>query len=650
MQDHATCALLLLLGVSACAPAAGRVKADTSNIAPTPSAEPNRPPYSVEALASATGFFEVALSDDGRMLAFVSDKTGERELWVAEVTEQGMRSPVQRTSLREQVSGLAWSPSGDLMFAVDSGGDERPDLWVLPAGGEPERLAVTSVAEGEPEYSPDGKHVAYVADADRPFRFNLHVREMATGKERQLTKEAVNVTMPRWSPDGRMLVATVTPDWQKGELLLVPAGGGAVRRIKPPRADGILWPVGFMPDGRLLSTTVNEGGFEQLCLVRMGDGAVELVGPGDWGVELVEVADDGTVVFVRNVGGESEVVVVPGGVFGAARVVARGGVVRGLSVARGAGSIALLRESAKVPGEVLLQRSREGELRAVVAPESSVVLSDLADAERFVYSSFDGRRIDAWLYVPRVVRLGSPPPAVALVHGGPDGQSRPTFELQAQALAEAGFLVVCVNYRGSSGYGLAFVDLDNKDWGGGDLLDIAAAIDALAREGRIDPARVGIAGGSFGGYMSLRAITAMPERWAAAVDMYGMPDLVEDYELTQDRFGSWYETEMGTPTSHPELFRERSPIHFLDRVRAPLLVLQGENDSNVPKSESDLVVERLRSRGVPVEYVVYANEGHGFTRRENRVDAAKRMAAFFTKHMGDSRKARGPSVAPASVR
>ena len=162
---------------------------------------------------------------------------------------------------------------------------------------------------------------------------------------------------------------------------------------------------------------------------------------------------------------------------------------------------------------------------------------------------------------------------------------------------------------------------------------MAEMVQNLLNANRIERSRVAILGGSYGGYMSLRAITATPEVWAAAVDMYGMPDLVQDYDLTVGRSGPWYETEMGTPATQAALFRERSPIHSLDRVKAPLLVLQGANDTNVPKAESDLVVEQLKKRGQPVEYVVYANEGHGFTHRENRLDAWRRSIDFLTRAM-----------------
>jgi dipeptidyl aminopeptidase/acylaminoacyl peptidase len=229
--------------------------------------------------------------------------------------------------------------------------------------------------------------------------------------------------------------------------------------------------------------------------------------------------------------------------------------------------------------------------------------------------------------------LGTPPPAVVRVHGGPSAQTRPYFSPEAQLLAGRGFLVVAPNYRGSTGYGRAFEDLNNKDWGGGDLRDLIAVVDALAARGDLDRTRVGITGGSYGGFMTLRAITATPTAWAAAVESYGMPDLIADYRINSDRFGSWYETEMGTPKTHEVLFKDRSPIFNLEKVVAPLLVFQGANDSNVPKWESDLVVDALQKHGRVVDYVVYPNEGHGFTHRENRLDAVQRTAEFFGQHL-----------------
>jgi dipeptidyl aminopeptidase/acylaminoacyl peptidase len=595
--------------------------------------QPKRPPYTATDLAQAANIYEIAVAPEGDEIAYVSDRSGAHELWTASRTKDMWESH-QRTTMKERVSGLAYGPGSELVFCVDHGGDERNDLWLLRRNANaPELIARTSVAEDGPRFSPDGRSLVYVADPDRPFRFNVMVRDIARGTVRQLTHEPINVIEPRWSRDGFTIVATVTPDDQKGDLMVIDVRSGRQRRIHPPRPDGILTAVDFLPSGLLLASTTNAQGFMQLATVDLRNGKASLVGPGDWDVEQVAVAQrSGAVLISRNVRGESEVLAFSGD-WSRPAPVGKGGVIQGLAIDSAGNRRVLLGESSTHPAAVDLIDASGAKVTIVPPAMGPVDGLLLVSARQENVTSFDGRAIDTFMWQPPVSRLGVPPPAVVLVHGGPNGQIRAEFAPQAQALAEAGFVVLAPNYRGSSGYGREFEDLNNKDWGGGDLKDIIAVIEHYKRQGSIDGQRVGIMGGSYGGYMALRAITAAPQVWAAAVDMYGMPDLVEDYKITKDRFGSWYETEMGTPETHGALFRDRSPIHTLAGVRVPLMVLQGANDTNVPKAESEMVVSALKKRGSPVEYVVYPNEGHGFTHRENRLDAMTRVVAFFVNHL-----------------
>ena len=173
--------------------------------------------------------------------------------------------------------------------------------------------------------------------------------------------------------------------------------------------------------------------------------------------------------------------------------------------------------------------------------------------------------------------------------------------------------------------------------------------DSIAARGEIDPRRVGITGGSYGGYLTLLALARTPDLWRAGVERYGMPDLVADYLLGHDRFGPWYETEMGNPKTDAALFRERSPLLYLDSLKAPLLIFQGANDNNVPRAESDLLVALLKGLGKAYEYVVYDDEGHGFTRRKNLLDHHRRALRFFVKHLsgsGPPPPGTGPSPGP----
>jgi dipeptidyl aminopeptidase/acylaminoacyl peptidase len=486
--------------------------------------------------------------------------------------------------------------------------------------------------------------LAFESDPDRPFRFNMFVRDV-NGHATQLTHFPINVQHARWTRDGRTLVATRSGDDQRGDLLIIDVASGRIREVAPPRPEGIAYAIDPLPDGRMLTLATNARGFAQLATLDLASGQATFVGPDEWDVEDVDVADDGSVVFSRNVHGVSEVSLMPHADPRAMRTIARGGVVGGVSIDRAGRTVAILREESNHPPEVVIaevDRSPNSTTTTSLLPELVVrVPAQLAgvDTSRLVVASlrtvpsFDNTPIDVFTWAPATTRLGSPPPLVVHVHGGPNGQTRAAFSPMVQALTQAGFFVASVNYRGSTGYGRAFEDLNNRDWGGGDLRDIVHVVHLLANEHVIDGARVGIYGGSYGGYMTLRAITAAPEVWSAAVDMFGMPDLVEDYRITGDRFGTWYDTEMGDPSQNVALYRDRSPIHTLDRVRAPLLVLQGANDSNVPRVESDAIVNALRARHASVDYVVYPDEGHGFTHRAHRVDSIDRTVAFFARHL-----------------
>jgi dipeptidyl aminopeptidase/acylaminoacyl peptidase len=598
-----------------------------------------RPPRTAAELAEVVSIDSIAVAPDGSEIAVVTDRSGAFEIWTLRLDGGGPAELRQRTRAGEHVSGPAYAPDGSaLIFEMDQGGSERNDLWILRRGSDaPERLTETKTSEMMVRFSPDGKSIALAVDADREFRFNVAVMDLATRKTTVLTHEEVDTYEPRWSRDGKTIVAVRTPDEQRGELVVIDVASGKHRKLAPPRADGILKPVDFLPDGRLLALATNAKGFLQLATVDLASDAVAYVGPGDWDIEFARVAGDGSVFYARNVHGESEVAVAPGPTPFATppRVLAQGGVVGAIATDHAGRAVFFSRDASNRPAEVLAIGREGGAARTLVPPVAGKAgAEDLVRAEMRTFQSFDGTRIDAFLHRPRVARLGSPPPCVVWAHGGPNSQFRGYFNPPVQALAEAGFFVVAPNYRGSTGYGRAFEDLNNKDWGGGDLKDLIAVVDALAKIGAIDRTRVGIMGGSYGGYLSLRAITASPEVWRAAVDMYGMPDLVEDYRITESRFGTWYQSEMGDPVHDATLFHDRSPIHTLDKVRAPLLVLQGENDTNVPKAESDLVVKALRDRGQPVEYKVYPNEGHGFTHRENRADSIARAIDFFVRAMG----------------
>jgi dipeptidyl aminopeptidase/acylaminoacyl peptidase len=228
---------------------------------------------------------------------------------------------------------------------------------------------------------------------------------------------------------------------------------------------------------------------------------------------------------------------------------------------------------------------------------------------------------------------GPVPGAVLYVHGGPTAQHFKWWDPLPQLLANRGLVVLAPNVRGSTGYGRSWQEANRKDWGGGDLADVMAGVDWLVREGIADTARIGITGGSYGGYMTLYALGKHPDRFAAGVSNVGVVSWKTLFDTTRGDLREYLLRELGDPAKDPQLFADRSPLTHAKNIRSALLVIQGANDPRVPKSEALQIVEALKRSDVPHQYHEYAHEGHGASRIENRVDALRRQVDWLTQYL-----------------
>tara|TARA_R110002072_G_scaffold117281_5_gene248181 strand:- start:4024 stop:5919 length:1896 start_codon:yes stop_codon:yes gene_type:complete len=262
---------------------------------------------------------------------------------------------------------------------------------------------------------------------------------------------------------------------------------------------------------------------------------------------------------------------------------------------------------------------------------------DLVAAEIIRYPSFDGLEIPSVYYKPHNASADNPVPALVWVHGGPGGQSRQGFSSLIQYLVNHGYAVLAVNNRGSSGYGKTFFQLDDQNHGEGDLQDCIEGKNWLAQQPDIDGERIGIIGGSYGGYMTMAALTFAPEEFDVGVNIYG----VTNWLRTLKSIPPWWESfkdalylEMGDPNTEDSIRLHRiSPLFHTENVTKPLLVLQGATDPRVLQIESDEIVENVRKNGVPVEYVLFEDEGHGFVKKENQIKANENILEFLNTHL-----------------
>ncbi|HET9226444.1 MAG TPA: S9 family peptidase, partial [Thermoanaerobaculia bacterium] len=299
--------------------------------------------------------------------------------------------------------------------------------------------------------------------------------------------------------------------------------------------------------------------------------------------------------------------------------------------------MAFFAESGSTPPNLYvrdLETGKDLQLTRSLGPE--VDPADLVGGEVVRFKSWDGLEIPGILYKPRQASATNRVPAIVKVHGGPGGQSMVGYSGMIQYLVNHGYAVFDINNRGSSGYGKTFYGLDDRKHGEVDLDDCVASKKMLGATGWIDPDRVAIYGASYGGYMTLAALAFRPREFAAGIDVYG----ISNWKRTMDSIPAWWGArrdaliqEMGDPEKDAEALLKKSPLFHADKIERPLLVLQGANDPRVLPRESDSIVEAVKKKGVPVEYIIFENEGHGFRRKESQKKAYEAMLAFLDRHL-----------------
>jgi dipeptidyl aminopeptidase/acylaminoacyl peptidase len=283
-------------------------------------------------------------------------------------------------------------------------------------------------------------------------------------------------------------------------------------------------------------------------------------------------------------------------------------------------------------------RREQAEARQVThSTPAGIPASSLVTPEMVSYASFDGTSIPAFFYLPRGAQKDGKLPAIVYVHGGPESQERASFSAAFQYFLNRGYAILAPNIRGSDGFGKAYLAADNYKKRQDAIRDVALATAYLKSTGYVDGKKIAVMGGSYGGFMALAQATMHPDLWAAVVDIVGVANWSTFFKTT----GAWRRAhraaEYGDPEKDPEFMHSISPINFVDRIKAPLIVVQGANDPRVPKTESDQMVEKVRARGTPVEYLVFADEGHGLAKRHNRIKGYTAIADFLDKYVRDAK-------------
>jgi dipeptidyl aminopeptidase/acylaminoacyl peptidase len=296
--------------------------------------------------------------------------------------------------------------------------------------------------------------------------------------------------------------------------------------------------------------------------------------------------------------------------------------------------LALVLNGAAAPSDVwVLDIASRNFHQVTHSPHAGVNLEDLVRPKLVRYTAHDGLPLSGWLWLPK--QWTPPGPVVFSFHGGPEGEELPGFRSDYQALLMKGIAVFAPNVRGSSGFGKRFVNLDNGELRVNAVKDIKSSVDYLVANKIADPRRLGIMGGSYGGYMTMAGLTEYPDVFKAGADLFGVVNFETFFANTEPWMAAISTVEYGDPKTQADLLQRLSPIHKLDQVKAATIVLHGANDTNVPVVEAEQVVNNLKRRGVPVQYVLFPDEGHGWRKVTNRIRSTIEITRWFVKYLGE---------------
>lgn len=626
-------------------------------------------PITLQDLVSGPAGFrrDSVLAPDGRHFAVI-----DRGQVALLPVEGGAVVPI--TSTPEAKSEISWSHDGQKLAYVSDG-----DVWVVSvAGGEPRQLTTGSVGPGDPRgatdhfplWSPDGKWILfqsgrrgwnelYVVSEDGKTKNYIAATEIYSGADQVGNTvvdrgDAVSSDRfdpnPAWAPDGKSISYTErSRQFFSGKLKVISFDGstgtarGDAKDLYIAKNDrGGAWAVNtaaWAPDSRTLAVVLQETGWDKVFLIPASGGKPRQLTRGESEDEDPVYSPDGKLIAIvsnRDLAEERHIWIVP--VKGGApwRLTHLSGIESSPQWSPDSKIIYFSRgTSLRAPATYSASVHGNGEPRPLEPQTPSIYeQADLNPPEVVHFSGKDGLGLAGILYRPLGFKEGIRYPLVIWAHGGPEGQDLLTLSPWSLFLVQRGFLVFEPNFRGSTGYGEHFRNLNVEDSGGGEIQDIGASVTYLVQQGLADPKRVAIGGGSHGGTVVANAVTKLPDTFAAGIELFGVVDRALFLQYTNRNSKIRWETKMGgTPEEKPAVYRQANILPDVDRIQTPLLIMHGEQDPQVPPQESVEFVAALKKAGKTYTYVTYPREGHGFREREHRLDAYQRQLAFLDQYL-----------------
>jgi dipeptidyl aminopeptidase/acylaminoacyl peptidase len=601
------------------------------------------PEYSIEQFLASTNVFGSSFSPTGGKILVSGDETGIYNAYAIPV--DGSPAVQLTHSADDAIRVAGYFPTDErFLYLSDQGGNELHHLFVRELDG-----STTDLTPGEDlkanflDWALDDESF-FIGTNERDNRY-FDIYEVSTSDyERTLVfRNEEGFNYGAVSSDERYVALSKTNTRSDSDIYLYDRLEDKLRHLTPHEGEVVNDPQAFAPDGSALYLRTDEGHeFAYLARIDLQTGEREAVLQPDWDVRYAYFSRPGNYLIVGiNEDARTRIRAYEYPSLHEIDLPNAGDLdITSVGMSADESRIAFYASTARTPRNLYVA-SMEGEqsrgprrLTDTLNPE--IDPEHLVSAESVRFASYDDVEIPGILYRPHSASTDTPVPALVWVHGGPGGQSRIGYSNLIQYLVNHGYAVYAINNRGSTGYGKTFYKLDDRKHGDADLDDCVASKGMLIETGWVDPDRIGIIGGSYGGYMVLAAQTFRPEEFAVGVDLFGISNWVR----TLESIPPWWESfrqalylEMGDPTEDKQALYDKSPLFHAGQIRRPLMVLQGANDPRVIQAESDDIVEAVRANGVPVEYVLFEDEGHGFAKKQNQLEGWRAVLAFLDRYL-----------------
>ena len=581
-----------------------------------------------------------SFSPDSKTLAFVCDVTGVPQVWSAP-TEGGW--PTLVTALDDPVSSVEWSPSSDwLAISVAPGGGMNSQIYLV----RPDGTGLKRYTRGGKDnnwlapWTHDGSALMMSSNLRDGAAMDSYLLAVPDGNSEMVAQNPGIGNFEDISRDNRLALVSRMKSRGSNDVYLIDLRSKKEVNLTPHAGPG-RFSGRFSYDARTVYlASNNDRDLEAFAKEKIGpngeSGTIQVIAARD-DAELddFEINEQGTqAVLIWNIAGKSELAFVD---LRAEKVRPGPKLPTELAFApkfsRDGKQLALVLNGAAAPSDVWVLDLASHRFHQVThSAHVGINLEDLVRPKLVYYSANDGLRLSGWLWLPK--HWTPPGPVVLSFHGGPEGEELPSFRSEYQALLMQGIAVLAPNVRGSSGFGKRFVNLDNGELRFNAIKDIKSSADYLIANRIADPGRLGIMGGSYGGYMTMAGLTEYPDLFKSAADLFGVVNFETFFANTEPWMAAISTVEYGDPKTQLDLLRRLSPINKVDRVKAATIVLHGANDTNVPVVEAEQVVNNLKQRGVPVQYVLFPDEGHGWRKVPNSIRSTIEVTNWFVKYLG----------------